>query len=245
MPIITPQGQKAQIVYHTVTFRGLLDSLARPGKLNQLAYPTFLGTAPCSDSHASVASATAIQLNLYALGALSTLLDHETGFVLAAHGQWLPQNTSAVQWLALRTGARSATPDNADFAFFCDGKSNGRLAELNRGSFLEPELSATAVYCVEQLLDQPNRLVQRQEEHEQAVAAIRLELSGPGIQEHRTIGVVGLATEEIALITESRRTYPLGIDVYLIDATGCCVGLPRTTKIRTIDPTDTIDAMEG
>lgn len=207
---------RGQEEHSAITFRRLLDSLARPGKLNQLEYPTFLGDPPCY-----LSNATAIPLNFYALGALWTLLDREVSFVLAANGRWLDHNASTAQWLALRSGAGAAVPDAANFAFFCDGSSNGLLLELNRGSLLEPESSATAIYCVERLT-----MLGRFEE------TMTLELTGPGIQERRAVSVAGLDRGEIELIQATRRNYPLGIDIYLVDMVGQCVGLPRTTKIH-------------
>jgi alpha-D-ribose 1-methylphosphonate 5-triphosphate synthase subunit PhnH len=79
------QRQEQEIFYSTATFRYLLDSLAQPGKINKLAYPTF-GNAPAESK---------LLPNMYALGALATLLDSEVSFVLAEQGQWLDQQNPA------------------------------------------------------------------------------------------------------------------------------------------------------
>jgi alpha-D-ribose 1-methylphosphonate 5-triphosphate synthase subunit PhnH len=261
VPITSFQGREEQILYSATTFRHLLDSLARPGKLNQLEYPTFLGEPPC---YYSDTPATEVPLNFYALGALSTLLDGETHFILAANGRWLDQTTPAVQWLALRTGANVAIPGAADFALFCDGKSDGLLSELSPGTLLEPETSTTAFYCVEQLTADNGGVSVAD-----ARKSIQLKLTGPGIQEARTVGVPGMEQQEIELIQATRRLqYPktdrrkeerhvtlsippdmeeysrttpksssdfvLGIDIYFVDNTGRCLGLPRTTRITVI-----------
>jgi alpha-D-ribose 1-methylphosphonate 5-triphosphate synthase subunit PhnH len=146
LPISSLNEREEHIFYRAVTFRLLLDSLARPGKLNQLAYPTSLEMPP--DFYLS-SNSEPVSLNFYALAALATLLDGETSFVMAAGGQWLDQDAPAVRWLALMSGSIAVTANIADFAFFFDGNSGGLLRELNPGSLLEPELSATAIYCVE------------------------------------------------------------------------------------------------
>ncbi|MBV8821385.1 MAG: phosphonate C-P lyase system protein PhnH, partial [Ktedonobacteraceae bacterium] len=194
-----------------------------PGKLNQLPYPAFLGEPP----HYR-ANSTDIPLNFYALGALWTLLDREVSFVLAANGQWLDLATAAAQWLALRTGATVVEPSMADFAFFCASSSNGLLTALNVGTLLEPESSATAIYCVEQLVAESREQPEVRDDNSGHYVA----LTGPGIQAECVMRVVGLAEGEVALIQATRQNYPLGIDIYLVDTMGRCVALPRTTKVR-------------
>jgi alpha-D-ribose 1-methylphosphonate 5-triphosphate synthase subunit PhnH len=205
------QRQEQQIFYSTATFRSLLDSLARPGKINKLAYPTLERANTESE----------LLPNMYALGALATLLDSEVSFVLAEQGQWLDQRSPASQWLIVRSGSRlAASPSQADFAFFSGGSSNGLISTLNPGDLLEPEISTTAFYTVESLAPTT-----------EAALPLVLTLKGPGIADTTTFGVAGLAESEIALIQATRHNYPLGIDIYLIDAAGQCVGLPRTTRL--------------
>ena len=213
------RGQEEQVLYSAITFRRLLDSLARPGKLNQLAYPSFLGEPP---RYRTSLDATAVPLNLYALGALLTLLDREVSFVMTANGRWLDSDAPAVQWLALRSGSSVTAPGSAGFAFFCCGASNGLLAELHVGTLLEPESSATAIYCVERLAEVGRPYIE---------GSMILELTGPGIQKSQALSVLGLDKAEIELIRATRRNYPLGIDIYLVDAAGRCAGLPRTTRL--------------
>jgi alpha-D-ribose 1-methylphosphonate 5-triphosphate synthase subunit PhnH len=217
-------SQSAQVLYSTLTFRALLDALARPGKINQLENPHFLGKAP---SYFSQTTASDTLINMYALGALLALLDRETTFIMAADGQWLPRTDSAVQWTMLRSGSNAVNAERAAFAFFCDGGNGELLAQLSVGTLLEPELSATAIYCVEQLASGEDA-AEKQED------SITLELRGPGIQELRTASVVGLSESDIEAILFARQNYPLGIDVYLVDGAGRCLGLPRTTRIRVL-----------
>jgi alpha-D-ribose 1-methylphosphonate 5-triphosphate synthase subunit PhnH len=217
-------SQSAQVLYSTLTFRSLLDALARPGKINQLENPHFLGEAP---SYFSQTTASDTLINMYALGALLTLLDRETPFSMAADGQWFPRTDSAVRWTMLRSGSNAVNAEQAAFAFVCDSGNGALLAQLNVGTLLEPELSATALYCVEQLASREDAAEKRED-------GITLELRGPGIQELRTANVVGLSESDIKAILLARQNYPLGIDVYLVDGAGRCLGLPRTTRIRVL-----------
>lgn len=219
MPRVLLQEQTR---YSALTFRRLLDSLARPGKINQLVYPHFVGEPPCYHVQAS---ATAISVNLYALGALLTLLDKEVTFAVSADGQWLSHATPLVQWLLLKCGSSLSMPESAMFAFFCQGSSSGLVTQLNRGTLIEPESSTTAFYCVE-------RLTAWTAELEENPDQVTLELTGPGIENTQRVCVLGMESSEIRLLHVVRQGYPLGIDVYLVDDLGYCVGLPRTTNIH-------------
>lgn len=211
----------AQTLYSAIIFRRLLDSMARPGKINQLEYPHFQLEPP--RSHVQT-RATDMSVNLYALGAMLTLLDREVTFAVAADGHWLSHTSPIVRWLLHRSGSTLMPPESTLFAFFCEGRSNGLITQLSRGTQLEPESSATAFYCVGQLADKP----------EENLHWLTLELTGPGIERMHRVSVTGLVRSEIKLINLTHEGYPLGIDVYLIDSLGRCIGLPRTTSIKII-----------
>jgi alpha-D-ribose 1-methylphosphonate 5-triphosphate synthase subunit PhnH len=144
---------------------------------------------------------------------------------MAAHGQWLSGTDVAVQWAMLRSGSKAVNAEQAAFAFFCDGGNGELCGQLSVGTLLEPELSATAIYCVEQLASGEDVTDMRGD-------GITLELRGPGIRELSVANVIGLKESDIEAILLSRQRYPLGLDVYLVDSTGRCIGLPRTTKIH-------------
>jgi len=220
-----PTEQEEHIRYSTVTFRHLLDSLARPGKITTLEPPPFLQEMPV---YFSLHEAAPIPVNGYGLGALLTLLDKEVTFVMAANGVWLNAQDALMRWIVTRSGAGVGTPESATFAFFCDGESSGLLTQLPRGTLVEPELSATAFYCVESLVDAFGPLTNE----ERSDGWLKLELTGPGIEDTHAIRIAGLAHEELQHIRQTRQGYPLGVDVYMIDASGRCVGLPRTTAIK-------------
>jgi alpha-D-ribose 1-methylphosphonate 5-triphosphate synthase subunit PhnH len=253
--MIYPKLQE-QTLYSAITFRRLLMSLACPGEINQLAYPQFVVSVPSSGSRKDIGSprrsfgkvytpnpnessgnalgeppcypvrgAAPVAANLYALGALLTLLDREVTFAIATDGQWLAHADALVQWLILRSGSALASPESAIFAFFCQGGSGGLITQLNRGTLLEPESSATAFYCVDRLTEWATGL-------EEDSAWITLELTGPGIESIQRVHVAGLDRSEIMHMTITRQSYPLGVDVYLVDSLGYCIGIPRTTRIH-------------
>jgi alpha-D-ribose 1-methylphosphonate 5-triphosphate synthase subunit PhnH len=218
-------NQDVQVLYSAQTFRLLLDALARPGKINQLRYPQFLGTVPPYN----VPSASSEQSsNFYALGALLTLLDRETSFIIGANAQWLPVENDIVRWTLLRSSTNYAAPGDAAFALLCDSGSGELIRHLNIGTLLEPEMSATVFYCVEQLAEAG------QHQSDQT-GGTTLELRGPGIAEQQRIRIWGPQHADWDAVLAARRGYPLGIDIYLVDRVGRCVGLPRTTKIGFVD----------
>lgn len=225
----TKYEQEERIYYSAITFRRLLDSLARPGKITTLDVPHFLGELPdMSFPLYPEASTFPVPLNAYALGALMTLLDKEVTFALAADGMWSQSNASVMQWISLRCGARVAPPNVATFAFLCDSASSILLPQLHAGTLLEPETSTTAFCCVEQLTS----IMPVLEDNADVEEWLQLSLNGPGIDGSRTLYVSQSASSLMNSIIATRQRYPLGIDVYLVDVMGRCVGLPRTTHIQ-------------
>ena len=141
-----------------------------------------------------------------------TLLDQEVTF--CAIGERAGEVEDRVSRV---TGARLAAATEAGFALVSGGDSAGAVLGLERGTLEHPERGATAIYAVETLSD---------------TGTLSLELSGPGVPATRTLGVAGLAAEEIRVIRDTRLDYPLGIDVYLIDDSGRVAGLPRSTQLK-------------
>jgi alpha-D-ribose 1-methylphosphonate 5-triphosphate synthase subunit PhnH len=160
--------------------------------------------------------------NRHALGALATLLDRETSFALGWAGEWIERETSLSRWLERFGGARMEVPSKADFALCLDGRSGAVLSDLQQGTEAEPEDGATAFICVSDMIGEPMR------------GGTVLELRGPGIREIATITAWGLPEPAQEAIVATRRAYPLGVDVILIDRQGRCAGMPRTTRVSTV-----------
>lgn len=145
--------------------------------------------------------------------ALLALLDGEVSF--SAFG---PGARGAEERIVRETGARAARIPEADFVLILGGDSSGLLGDLKRGTLEAPEGGATAVYAVESLSGGP----------------LTLGLSGPGVLGRRTLRVEGLRHKEAEEIRASRASYPLGVDVYLVDDAGLVAGLPRSTSLEVI-----------
>lgn len=210
----TWQTQQRNLVHYSArVFRQLLDALARPGTLTTLEDPAAYDLV---DEAVAAAIADA-RVNKFALWALASLIDGEQTFTLHGAEGWLTSDHALVSWLISRTGATLATPHKAAMALFAEGSGVGRLSELSPGTLLEPELGATAFLCVESITNDEGDL--------------RLELHGPGIAESALVGVTGLRAGDLDAIKATRRELPLGVDVFLIDRAGHCLGLPRTTRI--------------
>lgn len=142
-----------------------------------------------------------------------TLLDGEVSFLVSGEG------VEAVEGDFVRaTGSRPARVGEADFAFFFGGGSGGALMEMKPGTLEAPEDGATAVYLVHRLSPGSGELT--------------IELAGPGVPDTRRLGIDGLTAEEAEQIRASRASYPLGVDVYLLDRDGRVAGLPRSARVK-------------
>jgi alpha-D-ribose 1-methylphosphonate 5-triphosphate synthase subunit PhnH len=214
-------SQQRIIDYSATVFRSLLTTLSRPGTILTMPAPEALSGIPRGDDLAGSIDVNGggDPYNRYALGVLATLLDPETTFVVGVAGEWLDQETSLSRWLERFTGARMVPPSRADFALCLDGGSGARLADLRLGTDAQPEDGATALICVSQILAEPNH------------GATVLELRGPGIREQAALAILGLPEATLEAIVATRRAYPLGVDIILIDSQGRSAGLPRTTRL--------------
>ena len=190
----------------TITYRLLLDCLSRPGTIVQLPTVDFLAVP--TDL---IAGSTT---NPFCLAACMSLVDQETSVVLAAAGNWVAEHHPAAAWVHVRTNARRSAASDSAFACLWDVASLALLPSLSHGSLTFPERSATAFCAVDSLS-----------------AHGTWELSGPGIQTTKELGISNVTSEQMGYIQASRQSYPLGVDVFLVDATGRCVGLPRSTRI--------------
>ncbi len=111
-------------------YRLVLDSMARPGKLNSLP---VLSINPPS------------RLNQFAAEVLLTLLDSETGLCL------LPDDQAMIDYLIVNTGAVSCPLPAADFIVVMGTAARPELSDVCRGTLLSPEQGATLIIMVDSL----------------------------------------------------------------------------------------------
>lgn len=195
--------------FNGLAFRVLLDCLARPGKVGHLPPPPFADLPPLPDGTPPNATAVAAGMSL---------LDQTVSFVHAAGEEWLPVDHPLTRWIALRTNARPVEASAADFALLHDPAGTALFGELTAGSLLYPERSCTVFLCVPEIAPNGETLC----------------LRGPGIATTATVGLRGVAPTELAALAARPSQFPLGIDLFVIDQQGQCLGLPRTTQIEVI-----------
>ena len=137
-----------------------------------------------------------------------SLLDRECTFFAA--------NDTALDQRLADTGARRATLDKAEYVFASLGTEAEvkALSTLRIGSLPYPDEAAT--------LFAPAKIGSGQS----------LRVTGPGIKDSLTIEIGGIDPSFWAMRQKAIR-YPLGWDLYLVDADRL-VGLPRSTKIEVL-----------
>lgn len=111
-------------------FRSVLDSMARPGKVNRLGGPVLSPPLPLLPASAAVAFA---------------LLNADTAFHLEDFSQ------AASAYLVAHTHSRPAPPDKADFLFLPGTADAACLREAKVGLPAYPEGGSTAVIQVGQI----------------------------------------------------------------------------------------------
>jgi len=183
------------------TFRLLLDALARPGTVQALIDRVPDVPAPV-DPHVALVALT--------------LLDHETRFATSG-----PEAAPLAEFIARRTGAHPAPPEEAGFLFASGDDDAAPLARLSVGSLESPEQGGTAIVTVARLSANDDG----------GGPGCVMTLRGPGIAAITRVHVRGLARAIVETFIEQNHEFPLGIDAYLIDLGGRIIGLPRTVRI--------------
>lgn len=100
-----------------------------------------------------------------------------------------------------------------------DQPTPAEMAQLPRGSALEPELGARVAIAVEDL------------GHEPCPGGIELELTGPGIPARRSLFVSGVSRDVLAGLGRSSGDFPAGLDAWLFTPAGRTAAIPRSTNL--------------
>jgi alpha-D-ribose 1-methylphosphonate 5-triphosphate synthase subunit PhnH len=141
------------------------------------------------------------------------LLDAEVSFCILSKQ---PEHISAM--LKQLTYSRVVSLEEADYVFILDDASNGDIQQAftksKNGSLLSPHQSSTLIMRVPSISAEGN-----------------LQLTGPGIEHMRSIGIEG-AKKWLPLREKKNVEYPLGIDLIILDSLHDMVCLPRTTQIK-------------
>ena len=114
------------------------------------------------------------------------------------------------------TGARLVGLDRADLVALRDGRSEA-LSELRTGTPFAPEDGAKVSIRVAGIG------VSR--------SALRLCLTGPGVDGRRFVGVDGLVAAAATMLGQGSGRYPAGYDTWLVSDDGSVIGVPRSTTV--------------
>jgi alpha-D-ribose 1-methylphosphonate 5-triphosphate synthase subunit PhnH len=189
-------------------YRTLLQCTARPGTIGLL-----------DDVDLKIPS----QLNRSTALIALALFSADTSFCLA-QGEEL-----ALQFIQAETAAQPATAEHADFLIFADlsGPDARWLDDLRQarlGNLAYPDLGATIVFQVATISSAP------------VPGALRLTLTGPGIETKTVVFVLGAPETMFESLREQNAEFPIGVDAFLTcdshSSAPCVLALPRTTQVH-------------
>ena len=143
---------------------------------------------------------------------LMTLLDREVTFHLVG------EDAATTEEIEIRTLGRAARLEDADYIIIPKAADQSLLGEAfrqaKRGTLLDPNHNATVILETEAISTDATYV-----------------LSGPGIKECEWVDITD-ANHWIAARNEAVTEFPLGIDCFIVDQGGSCIGLPRTTVLE-------------
>ncbi len=144
---------------------------------------------------------------------MQSLLDHEVTFAVEA------DDRSVHEQILRRTGARSDVLAAAGYVLTDAAHALDVIEMASEGYLEEPERSATVVVRVDAI----------------GSGALRVSLSGPGIESVQPLSLDGLDVAALHALIERNAVYPTGIDIVLVDPQGRIACLPRSTRIELED----------
>jgi alpha-D-ribose 1-methylphosphonate 5-triphosphate synthase subunit PhnH len=151
-------------------------------------------------------------LSPYAAGLTFTLLDSETGFAV------VPDNAAWQHYVSLNTGAVPRPVAVAEFIIANACEQLPQITAARRGSLLSPEQGSTLILMVERLAE--------------SGPGLRLSLTGPGVNGRARLAVAGLQPLNLEYVSGLNQEYPLGVDLFLVDAAGNLAAVPRSTALH-------------
>ncbi|MEJ7801643.1 MAG: phosphonate C-P lyase system protein PhnH [Ilumatobacter sp.] len=190
------------------TFRLLLDAFSRPGRIVDLS---------ALAAHHGVEPVLLPVLALADLDTTVAVIDEPDRGV--AFAEIVARSTNAPITRGL---------DDADLVLASGTVTAAQIALLRCGDAWAPECGARlALRCTR--LDDTDRV---------PVGGIRLRVSGPGASSGRTVAVDGVAADVFDALQLANAEHPAGVDTWLIDGGGRCVGVPRSSSIEIMEETD-------
>lgn len=184
-------------------FRMVLDSMSRPGKVNNINN---------SPKETDVYEYDSL------LKVLITLLDNEVSFNMSPK-----MSEKFNKDVTNYTGSKISEIQLSDFYIARGDDTNDEISVLKNGSLVFPDESCTIVMAVNEIYKDESSYNQN---------SIKLKLMGPGIKDCSFVAMDGLNVQNIELIKQKNIEYPLGVDAILVDVHGNVLCLPRTVKIE-------------
>lgn len=216
----TPNTHSEELLVCQQAFRAVMDAMARPGLARTLVpmpRPTLA--------------------NAWLETLTQMLIDNSCTFCVAAGDEH-----ALAEALSLRSYAVQAPSEEAHFAVITADASEERCSEtlsaLSGGTDASPERGATALIECTTLeaygATTPTEI---------AAGTTCFAVSGPGVASRHFFCVTNPWWHEI----RERRNdeFPCGIDLILIDATGCLVALPRTARLESYLPQNLLQQEKG
>lgn len=197
-------------------YRSLLDSLARPGRV----------VAPVEGVAMSIPPA---------LLPLLTLADLDVTFsVLTGDDDPWTDVVASV------TGARPVHDlGEADIVTALRSPSPGELERLRIGDAFRPEHGSRLVVACGGLLEHPADALTGN-----LGGTTRFVVSGPGATPPRTVEALGCDPSVLEGLGKRNRSFPAGVDAWLVASDGSMIGLPRSSRTRIIDGRDTASHLD-
>jgi len=186
------------------TFRALLDALSRPGTIRRLPARPY-ASAPqgfCAP----------------ALTILKTMCDHRVSFSIGSSSR----RPDLVSYLTMNLSTPFEEVEKADYVLFEGERFDPDFANLNHGTLEFPEFSATALLCVRRLSDGGQI----------ALPGSSLRFRGPGVKGTASLRAAGLDARYLEERSRANQFYPMGIDLFLVDADGRVAGIPRVSVVE-------------
>lgn len=193
------------------SFRAVMDALAHPGR------PAQIPCARAANAHAFPGMHEAL------VTVVSLFVDQATTFCMA------PGCPHALESaIATETHARCVPVDDAAFVVVPDTADAESLEvavmRARPGTPLSPERGATVIVGCARIAG----------EGEDSTGLTLMRASGPGVKGANAFAVDRTEWEHARAWRADE--FPCGIDILLVDAQGCVVGVPRTTKVERMEP---------
>ncbi|MCL1796777.1 MAG: phosphonate C-P lyase system protein PhnH [Eggerthellaceae bacterium] len=207
-------GADKELHHIQLSFRAVMDAMARPGKVYNL--PSYQEKR---SSHFGLEAPLETLVKMF--------IDQAVSFCVIASEPTNIQNA-----IMAETHARATSQENASFVVVAHGCEKGlaeqAIAQAKKGSFLSPEAGATILLGCERLAFPKNR-----DDIEKKDASLYwVSVEGPGVKDSHVFGV-----DYFDWVWARKRRedeFPCGIEIILVDRQGQVVAIPRSSFLSVL-----------